>query len=220
MTSQLLSTFASDRPVSAPSAPPHTRRTLAGVALLGVLVTLGSAAPDLWLGAPARRAPATNQAEPPALRSKPPPADAEAWKAQGRADAALGHHAQAMAAFETAATLRPADATLLAEHAFSAAVLDPEGATGDAVRLVERALQLDPMNTRALALAGTLALDRKDYPAAVRHWSQLVQAEPIGSPRAREARSSITQAQHLADAQTDLTHLAAASPAVRPRGTP
>ena len=82
----------------------------------------------------------------------------------------------------------------------AAAARDPQGRVGEPARLVERALQLVPKNTKVLALAGSLALDRKDYAAAMRYWEQLARAEPAGSAPARQARLSIAQAQRLADA--------------------
>jgi cytochrome c-type biogenesis protein CcmH len=133
-----------------------------------------------------------------AERLKARPDDADGWQTLARSYASLGRHTQAIAAFRTATKLRPNDAALLADHAFSVAVIDPRPSSGEAVRLTERALQIDPKNAKALALAGTLALDRKDYANAVHHWEQLVRVEPPGSAAARQAQSSIEHARQLA----------------------
>jgi cytochrome c-type biogenesis protein CcmH len=133
-----------------------------------------------------------------AERLKARPNDADGWQTLGRSYAALGRHAQAITAFKAAVRLRPEDATLLAEYAFSAAVTDPRGATGEAPRLVARALQIDPRNAKALALAGTLAVDRKDYQGAVVLWEQWGQVEPADTPLGRQVRTSILQARQLA----------------------
>jgi cytochrome c-type biogenesis protein CcmH/NrfG len=129
------------------------------------------------------------------------PTDASGWAALGRSFAAQGDHVRAIAAFRQAARLRPDDATLLAEYAFSAAVTSQRRAADDPQHLVDRALQLDPKNTTALALAGTLALDRSDYDAATRHWQHLEQLEPPDSRRQRELHASIAQTRQLANAQ-------------------
>ncbi len=129
------------------------------------------------------------------------PVDADGWQVLGRSHAAQGRHAQAVAAFRNAARLRPDDATLLTEYAFSAAVTSKRTVADDPQRLVDRALRIDPKSTRALSLAGTLALDRSDYDAATQHWERLAQLEPPDSPMEREVQASIAQARRLASAQ-------------------
>ena len=151
-----------------------------------------------------------------AERLKARPADADGWRTLGHSYAALGRHAQAVEAFKSAARLHPNDATLLAEYAFSAAVTDPHGTRGEAAQLVERALQIDPKNAKALALAGTLAVDRKDYQGAVRHWEALAQVEVPDSPTARQVQASILQARQLAVARSG----AASPPDLAALGSP
>jgi len=129
------------------------------------------------------------------------PVDAEGWRALGRAYAAQGRHADAVTAFRSAARLRPDDAALLTDYAFSAAVTTHRTGADEPQRLVERALQLDPNNANALSLAGTLALDRNDYGAAAQHWERLAQLQPPDSPMQRQVQASIAQARRLASAQ-------------------
>ena len=133
-----------------------------------------------------------------AERQKSRPGDAEGWQMLGRSYAALGQHAKAVDAIRTALRLRPDDATLLAESAYSAAVIDPQGANGEPARWIARALRIEPDNTKALALAGTLAVDRKDYTGAVRYWEHLARVEPPDSKVARQVQVSILQARQLA----------------------
>lgn len=142
-----------------------------------------------------------------AARVQAEPADADGWHMLARSYAALGKHAQAVAAYRSAARLRPDDATLLAEWAFSAAVIDAHDGDGEPVRLVERALHLDARNPKALALAGTLALERRDYPSAATYWERLAQVEPADSPVGRELQASIAQVRRLAAAPPALAPL-------------
>jgi len=129
------------------------------------------------------------------------PDDADGWRTLARSYAAIGRHAAAVDAFKTAARLRPDDPGLLADYAVSAAMLDAHPAGGEAAQLVARALQLDPANPKALALAGTLALQRKDYAAAIDHWERLARIEAPGSPIAKQLDVSLLQARRLAGIQ-------------------
>jgi len=136
------------------------------------------------------------------------PVDAAGWQALGRSHAAQGRHAQAVIAFRNGARLQPDDAALLTDYAFSAAVTSQRSSVDDPQRLVERALQIDPNSTKALALAGTLALDRNDYDAATQYWEHLAQLEPHDSPTERAIQASIAQTRRLASAQAGRIELA------------
>lgn len=131
-------------------------------------------------------------------RLKTQPDDVDGWRTLARAYAALGRHAAAIDAFKAALRLRPDEPALLADFAFSVAVLDPHAASGESARLIARALQLDPLNPKALALAGTLAFDRNDYPGAIVHWEQLARVEPAEGPSAKQLQLSILQTRQLA----------------------
>jgi cytochrome c-type biogenesis protein CcmH len=112
-----------------------------------------------------------------AERLKTRPDDAEGWQMLARSYAAIGRHAQAVDAFRKATQLRPDDAGLLADLAFAVAMTNNRNFDGEPVALVERALKLDPKNPKALALAGTVAFERKDYRLAVALWERLAQIE-------------------------------------------
>ncbi|HEX6706455.1 MAG TPA: hypothetical protein VF169_16980 [Albitalea sp.] len=133
-----------------------------------------------------------------AERLKARPDDAQGWQLMARAQSALGRTAEAVDSYRKAARLRPDDATILADLAVAIAVADKNAVQGEPVQLVERALKLDARNVRALAFAGMLAFDRKDYPGAVRYWETLSQVEPADSPFAGQIRGSIAQARQLA----------------------
>lgn len=152
-----------------------------------------------------------------AERLKTRPDDADGWQMLGRSYAALGKHGQAVGAFETALRLKPDDATLLAELAFSAAITNRSVGGADSTQLLQRALKLDPANPKALALAGTLSLDRKDYQGAVQYWEQLARIEPPESVFGKQVRQSIAQARDLAGAQGVLLPV---SDAAAPGATP
>ncbi|MEP7296248.1 MAG: tetratricopeptide repeat protein [Burkholderiales bacterium] len=161
---------------------------------------------DMPRDRPARASPAPRDDRPAELPDEHP-IDVEGWRRLGRAYALQGRHADAVLAFRNATRLRPDDATLLTDYAFSAAVTTRRSVADEPQRLVERALRIDPNHAGALSLAGTLALDRNDYEAAVLHWERLSQQQLPDSPAQRQLRASIAQAHRLADAQGAQTGL-------------
>ena len=143
-----------------------------------------------------------------AERLKAKPDDVEGWRMLGRSYVALERHAQAAEAFAKASQLRPNDATLMVDHAFSMAMANQRSFAGEPSKLIARALTLEPKNPKVLALAGTAAFDRKDYAASVALWEQLAQIEPAGSPFAEQIQASIAQARQLAGMASPATPVA------------
>jgi cytochrome c-type biogenesis protein CcmH len=60
--------------------------------------------------------------------------------------------------------------------------------------IIERALKIDPNNPKALALAGTVAFDNKDYAGAVRYWERMLPQVQPESEEARSIQASIDEA--------------------------
>jgi len=90
------------------------------------------------------------------------------------------------------------------------AVANNRSLEGEPMKLIERALQLDPGNLKALSLAGTAAFDRKDFALAVRYWEKLVQAAPKGSPFIAQVQASIEEARQMQGAKAAAESNAAA----------
>ena len=111
-------------------------------------------------------------------RLKEQPNDLEGWLMLGRSYAVLNRHEQASAAFKQALALKPDDPALLADYADNLAASNGGNLEGEPMRLLNRALQIDPNNQKALALAGFAAFNRKDYALALRHWEKLAQIAP------------------------------------------
>ena len=66
------------------------------------------------------------------------------------------------------------------------------------MKLVERALKLDPKNLKALYLAGTYAFNKKAYRNAVKIWEKLAEVGPPGNVFVREVEPAIAEARNLA----------------------
>ena len=107
--------------------------------------------------------------------------DPKAWEMLARSYAVMQRFGDAAKAYAKANQLTPDNAQLLADHADVLAMLPDASATEESARLIKRALQIDPANLKALALAGRAAYERKDMSAALRYWTLARQAAPEGS---------------------------------------
>lgn len=101
-----------------------------------------------------------------------PATDLQGWTMLARSYAALQRFADADRAYARAIALAPRDAQLLADRADVLVAAQGARAAGEADRLVAQALQIDPDNLKALALAGTAAFERRDFEGARRHWQR------------------------------------------------
>ncbi len=122
------------------------------------------------------------------------PDDAEGWSMLGRSYSVLGRHPQALLAFQQAIDLRPADAQAYADAAAAMGMAGGTQASGGPGRLIAKALQLDPDNVKALALAGTLAFDSGDAAVAARHWQHALRSVPPDSELARQLQAALDAA--------------------------
>ena len=132
-----------------------------------------------------------------AARLKDKPQDAEGWAMLARSYSVLARHADALKAYEKAVALRKDDANLLADYADSLAVQNNRVLAGEPIKLVERALKLEPHNLKALSMAGSEAFDRQDYKKAVQYWQQVVEFGALDSPMVQQVLPSLEQAQQL-----------------------
>jgi cytochrome c-type biogenesis protein CcmH len=140
------------------------------------------------------------------------PDDVEGWTMLARSYSVLGRHADALKAFAKASSLRKDDPTLLADYADSLAVNNNDSLDGEPMKLVERALQLDPKNLKALYLAGTYAFNKQDYPSAIKTWETLARTGPAGNVFVREVEPAIAEARKLAGLPAAAQPLDAATP--------
>ncbi|MFG5409477.1 tetratricopeptide repeat protein [Piscinibacter sakaiensis] len=132
-----------------------------------------------------------------AERMKEKPEDPVGWAMLGRAYSAMGRPADAVPAFKQALERGGESAGLLADYADALATISDGKLDGEPTRLVQRALALDPNHLKALALAGSIAFDTRDFRTAVNHWERVAQALPADSPFLGQVRASIAQAREL-----------------------
>ena len=111
-------------------------------------------------------------------RLKERPEDAEGWTMLSRSYLVLGRLEEAAQASERVLKLKPNDAQALADHADVLAMRAGRVLDGEPMKLIERALKLDPDNLKALALAGAAAFDRGDGNEAARLWDRVALLGP------------------------------------------
>jgi cytochrome c-type biogenesis protein CcmH len=133
-----------------------------------------------------------------AARLQDKPDDVEGWSMLARSYSVLGRHAEALKAFAKASSLRKDDANLLADYADSMAVNNDSNLEGEPMKLVQRALKLDPKNLKALYLSGTYAFNKQDYASAIKTWETLAKVGPAGNVFVREVEPAIAEARKLA----------------------
>ena len=209
LEARLLADVAAAGPAAqTPAARPGGRRFALA---LGAAVPLLALALYLAVGNPAALGPRedphafdaqqlTALVERLAAKMRDNPDDAEGWRLLGRSYAALGRFPEALDAYAKAAARKPRDADLLADMADVLATTRKERLQGEPEKLVLRALEIDPQNLKALALAGTAAFDRKDFDAAARYWQRMLPLVDPGSDDARQIQASIAEARTLGGA--------------------
>jgi cytochrome c-type biogenesis protein CcmH len=129
-----------------------------------------------------------------ATRMKEHPEDPTGWRLLARAYASMGRFGEAVAAFNEAAARAPADAHLLADWA-DALAMQNRSLQGEPSKLVARALAIDPKYPKALALAATAALERKDYSGAIAEWRKLKMEFPPGGEETKQIDAMIAEAE-------------------------
>ncbi|MGA0024573.1 MAG: c-type cytochrome biogenesis protein CcmI [Burkholderiales bacterium] len=145
-----------------------------------------------------------------AARLKESPGDGEGWVVLGRSYAALDRYKEAADAYAQAAARIPGSAQVLVDYADVLAMAQGRKLAGEPEKLVRRALEIDPGHPKALAMAGTVAFENKQYATAVAHWQKLAAALPPGSEIAAAVQGSIDEARALGGIKPQ-----AAAPAIK-----
>jgi cytochrome c-type biogenesis protein CcmH len=119
------------------------------------------------------------------------PDDAQGWALLARSMAALGRFKESADAYEHLLRLVPRDPQLLADYADALGMAQGRSLAGRPYELVKEALAIDPSHRKALALAGTAAMDANDFATALNHWQALAAQLPAGSDDERQVRAVI-----------------------------
>lgn len=120
-----------------------------------------------------------------AERMQAQPDDLQGWMLLGRSSLAIGDPEQAAHAWRQAMRLTgPDNAVVLANLAEALGMTEPDGLRGEAAPLLERALELDPDNPKALFYGGMLALEQERPRLASERLYRLLAQDPPDNLRA------------------------------------
>jgi cytochrome c-type biogenesis protein CcmH len=117
-----------------------------------------------------------------AAKMKDRPEDPQGWSLLARSMAALGRFKESSDAYERLAKLAPGDPQVLADWADSLGMAQGRTLAGKPYELAKQALKIDPNHRKALALAGTAAMDAAEFTAARDYWTRLAAQVPPDSP--------------------------------------
>jgi cytochrome c-type biogenesis protein CcmH len=133
-----------------------------------------------------------------AKRLQSNPSDTEGWIMLARSYNSMERFGEAAGAYAKATELKPGDADLWADYAFTSAMANNQRLEGRPMELIQQALKVDPNNVKALQLAGSAAFQAKDYKKAVEYWERVLKQVPAGSEvsalitdRINEAKSAM-----------------------------
>ncbi|MGQ0547492.1 MAG: c-type cytochrome biogenesis protein CcmI [Betaproteobacteria bacterium] len=148
------------------------------------------------------------------------PDDADAWKLLGRSYAVMGRFPEAADAYAKAAVRSPRDAQLLVDFADALAMARGQTLEGEPEKLVQRALEIDPANLKALALAGTIEFNRRQFAAAAGYWQRMLPHVEPGSEDARIIQENIAEARQLSGEIKGIQGTVSLSPRLKDQAAP
>lgn len=133
-----------------------------------------------------------------AKRLEQNPNDAQGWLMLARSYTLMERFADAASAYERATALNANDATIWADYAEASAMANGQRLAGKPTDAINRALQIDPKNQKALDLAGSAAYQAGDYKNAIDYWQKLLNQLPAGSEELRTVSDQIAKAKQEA----------------------
>lgn len=129
-----------------------------------------------------------------AERMKAEPDNAEGWSMLARSYFAMGRFDEAADAYSRLVKIVDGDAQVWTDYADAVAMKQGRNLAGEPEQMLKRALELDPDNVKALALAGSAAMQRGDAAAARVHWERLLKLLPADSPLIQPIKESMGEA--------------------------
>lgn len=133
-----------------------------------------------------------------AERMKQNPDDPQGWAMLGRSYAVMNRYDDSAAAYAKAVERVPDNPHLLADYADALAMSQGQSLIGEPEKLIMRALKIDPNHVKSLALAGTIAFDKKDFNTAIKYWEKMATLVPPDTEMYRNVQGSIAEARSRA----------------------
>ncbi|MCK9200259.1 MAG: c-type cytochrome biogenesis protein CcmI [Gallionella sp.] len=129
------------------------------------------------------------------------PENPDGWVVLARSYSAMQRYPDAVRAYGNLVKLVPNEAQLWTDYADAAAMNNNQSLLGEPTKFLNKALELDPDNTSALALSGSAGMERGDYYAAALHWQKLVDLLPPDYPDIQMIHEGIKQAKQFLSMQ-------------------
>ncbi len=123
------------------------------------------------------------------------PENPDGWLTLARSYSELKRFPDAVRAYQQLVKLVPNEAQVWTDYADAYAMNNDQSLKGEPTKFLNKALELDPNHTTALALSGSAAMERGDYAAAITHWQKLVSLLPPDYPDIQMIHDGIKQAQ-------------------------
>lgn len=132
------------------------------------------------------------------------PEDIEGWFMLARTYAIMKRYDEAASTYARLNQMIPDDPQILSDYADVLAMTNDGSLIGKPSELIAEALNLDPDYPKALALAGTVEYEKKEFSQAAAFWERLLAVIPGESQLAQSVRESIADARSLADKESGL----------------
>lgn len=129
-----------------------------------------------------------------AERMKSDPGNADGWQMLARSYSAMQRFDEASQAYANLVKIVSGDAQVWTDYADVLAMSQGRKLVGEPEAMLKRALEIDPDNQKALALAGSAAMQRGDKAAARKHWEKLLKMLPADSPLIQPLTESLEDA--------------------------
>ncbi|MBU0689752.1 MAG: c-type cytochrome biogenesis protein CcmI [Gammaproteobacteria bacterium] len=123
--------------------------------------------------------------------------DGEALVMLARSYMDVDRFADAAKMYEKLTKLVGDEAWVWADYADAKAMAIGQTLRGKPTEYINKALALDPNHMKALALAGSAAMERGDFAVAIKHWEKLLQQLPPGGEDAMAIQGGISEARQL-----------------------
>ena len=179
--------------VSAQRKPPWAAVAIAAVGIpalaFGLYLVIGAPLavdPRVASAAPADQKNMIELVDRLAQKVRERPDDAKGWALLARSTAAMGRFEESVRAHEHLMKLVPADAQVMADYADVLGMVQGRTLAGRPFELVKNALDLDPNNRKALALAATAAMEQGRLAESIGYWERLAALLPPGSDDEKE----------------------------------
>ncbi|GAB4124602.1 MAG: c-type cytochrome biogenesis protein CcmI [Sideroxydans sp.] len=125
------------------------------------------------------------------------PADGEALLMLARSYMEAERYAESAQAYAQLTRFVGDEAWIWADYADAQAMAQGQSLRGKPTEFIAKALSIDPDNMKALALAGSAAMERGDFAAAIQYWEHLLKLVPADSEDAKMLQGGLAEARQL-----------------------